>query len=55
LFKEGIVRFATEDFNSSSIDNVFAHLTNYAINKDNGEKFKHAGDALADEGHKRSF
>ena len=33
---------------------MFIHLTNYAINKDNG-KFKHSKNALDDEGHKRSF
>jgi tubulin polyglutamylase TTLL6/13 len=59
LYHEGIVRFATEEFksgclNNANIDNMFIHLTNYAINKDNG-KFKHSKNALDDEGHKRSF
>ena len=59
LYHEGIVRFATEEFkagclNQANIDNMFIHLTNYAINKDNG-KFKHSKNALDDEGHKRSF
>ena len=34
---------------------MFIHLTNYAINKDNSDKFKSAKNALDDEGHKRSF
>ena len=60
LFNEGIVRFATEEFkpnstNSNNIDNMYIHLTNYAINKDNSDKFKSAKNALDDEGHKRSF
>ena len=53
------MRFATEEFkagclNNANIDNMFIHLTNYAINKDNN-KFKHSKNALDDEGHKRSF
>ena len=59
LYHEGIVRFATEEFkagclNSANIDNMFIHLTNYAINKDNF-KFRHTKNPLDDEGHKRSF
>ena len=34
---------------------MFIHLTNYAINKENAEKFKSAKNPLDDEGHKRSF
>ena len=35
LYKEGLVRFATEDYSTGkeSIDNKFIHLTNYSINK----------------------
>ncbi|XP_021349622.1 tubulin polyglutamylase ttll6-like isoform X5 [Mizuhopecten yessoensis] len=36
LFKDGLARFATNKYNeptNSNIDNVFMHLTNYAINK----------------------
>lgn len=59
LYNEGIVRFATEEFkpgclNQANIDNMFIHLTNYAINKDNSN-FRHSKNALDDEGHKRSF
>jgi tubulin polyglutamylase TTLL6/13 len=38
LYKEGLGRFATENYivpNKENIDNVCMHLTNYAINKDN--------------------
>lgn len=41
LYKDGLARFATEDYNkqgSAGDDNLFMHLTNYAINKDS-EKF----------------
>lgn len=56
LYNEGIVRFATEEFHcSNNIDNMFVHLTNYAINKDNKSKFKQPANAHDDEGHKRSF
>ncbi|XP_018412548.1 PREDICTED: probable tubulin polyglutamylase TTLL2 [Nanorana parkeri] len=33
VYQEGLVRFATEKFNLSSLDNIFAHLTNTSINK----------------------
>ena len=38
IFEEGIARFATEPYiapKASNIDNLFMHLTNYAINKTN--------------------
>lgn len=38
LFKDGLVRLATEPYvkpTDANIDNLFMHLTNYAINKNN--------------------
>jgi hypothetical protein len=37
IYDEGLVRFATEKYDDSFRDtkNVFAHLTNYSINKKN--------------------
>ena len=38
LFKDGLVRLATEPYvkpKEDNIDNLFMHLTNYAINKKN--------------------
>ncbi len=35
IYKEGLVRFATEDYTKGDYDNVFIHLTNYSINKQN--------------------
>ncbi len=37
IYKEGLARFATEKYDKSFKDtkNVFAHLTNYSINKKN--------------------
>ena len=39
IYKEGLARFATENYTSSANENLMMHLTNYAINKDS-EKFK---------------
>ncbi|CAL4108250.1 unnamed protein product, partial [Meganyctiphanes norvegica] len=33
VYREGIVRFSTEKYNLSSLDNVFSHLTNTSLNK----------------------
>lgn len=38
LYKEGLARFATEEYVSpsgSNLENLYMHLTNYAINKHN--------------------
>ena len=35
LYYNGLVRFATEDYQIGDLDNVFIHLTNYSINKNN--------------------
>ena len=35
LYNNGLVRFATEDYQRGDLDNVFIHLTNYSINKNN--------------------
>ena len=35
LYYNGLVRFATEDYQKGNYDNVFIHLTNYSINKKN--------------------
>ena len=33
LFQEGIVRFSSERYDTSSLNNVYSHLTNSSINK----------------------
>ncbi|XP_045197137.2 uncharacterized protein LOC123551914 [Mercenaria mercenaria] len=33
VFQEGIVRFSTEKYDMSALNNIFAHLTNTSINK----------------------
>ena len=39
LYSNGLVRFATEDYKRGNFDNIFIHLTNYSINKNN-ENYK---------------
>lgn len=54
----GLARFATETYQcplNSNLDNLYMHLTNYAINKNN-QKFQQNEDEDEDEqGHKRSL
>ena len=55
-FREGLARFATEKYVppfSDNMDNLFMHLTNYAINK-KSEKFNKATDLEDQTGSKRS-
>jgi tubulin polyglutamylase TTLL6/13 len=58
MFNEGLSRFATEIYvppQQNNLDNLFMHLTNYAINK-NSSKFIFNKDKEADNvGHKRSL
>lgn len=57
VFREGLARFATEEYTgpyNNNLDNLFMHLTNYAINK-NSENFEaNEGEDEEDSGHKRS-
>lgn len=57
VFREGLARFATEEYVGpyrNNLDNLFMHLTNYAINK-NSENFEANEDSGDDDtGHKRS-
>ena len=61
LYKEGLVRFATQQYcpisstsKRDSLSNMFVHLTNYALNKENSD-FKQALSVDDDRGHKRSL
>jgi tubulin polyglutamylase TTLL4 len=40
FFRDGLVRFASEEYNKEDRDNIFVHLTNYAINKLNSKYVK---------------
>jgi tubulin polyglutamylase TTLL2 len=33
LYQEGLVRFSTERYHNSNLNNLYAHLTNSSINK----------------------
>ena len=37
LYQNGLVRFATENYIKGDFENVFVHLTNYSINKNNSK------------------
>jgi tubulin polyglutamylase TTLL6/13 len=61
LHKEGLVRFATQPYvpidlnsNRDQMQNMFVHLTNYALNKDNGD-FKMPQNVNDNTSHKRSI
>lgn len=45
LFKEGLVRFATQKYttNQKACDKKYVHLTNYSINKKNEDYIKNTG------------
>ena len=63
IFKDGLVRLATEPYvkpTDENIDNLFMHLTNYAINKNNDNFVQNSAadsdDDMYDDGtHKRSL
>ena len=58
IFKEGLARFATEEYKAptnSNIGDMFIHLTNYAINKNNDNYMFNESADNADIGHKRSL
>lgn len=57
VFKEGLARFATEPYTGpfkNNLDNLYMHLTNYAINKSSGNYTKSQGED-DDTGHKRTL
>ena len=58
IYKEGLARFATEEYISplgSNLNNLCMHLTNYAINKDNGGFIFNSDPDKDNVGHKRSL
>jgi len=58
LFKEGLARFATEEYvppKQNNVKDMCMHLTNYAINKDNPNFEFNEDEKAADVGHKRSL
>jgi tubulin polyglutamylase TTLL6/13 len=58
LHERGLARFSTEEYqapNNFNMDNLYMHLTNYAINKHNDNFQQNEDEDDDDEGHKRSF
>jgi tubulin polyglutamylase TTLL6/13 len=58
VFREGLARFATQEYTCpgrGNMDNLFMHLTNYAINR-NADNFEanDGAEGEADTGHKRT-
>jgi tubulin polyglutamylase TTLL6/13 len=56
IYEEGLARFATSEYVppvGSNLQNLFMHLTNYAINKDADNFQQNQG--RDDQGHKRSM
>jgi tubulin polyglutamylase TTLL6/13 len=57
VYKDGLARFATEPYqkpNEKNCNNLFMHLTNYAINKES-ENFIEGDGLRDDQGSKRSY
>ena len=58
IYNEGLARFATEEYKgplNSNLNNLFMHLTNYAINKDSENFIFNESETKTDIGHKRSL
>lgn len=58
MYKEGLSRFATEQYIppcNNNLDNLFMHLTNYAINKTSTKFVPNKTEDADDVGHKRSL
>lgn len=58
IYKEGLARFATEAYKSpagSNLNNLYMHLTNYAINKESDKYVRNRHAEKDNVGHKRSL
>lgn len=58
FYKEGLCRLATCEYrspNQNNLDNLYMHLTNYAINKFSSNFIANEGSEKDDVGHKRSL
>ena len=58
FYKEGLCRLATAEYKpprQSNLDNLYMHLTNYAINKSASNYIMNKGSEQDDLGHKRSL
>ena len=55
LYEEGLARFATEEYDTSSLDKRCSHLTNYSLNKHSTKFVKNTNDEQDDHGSKWSL
>lgn len=58
MYNEGLSRFATEIYtppNNNNLDNLYMHLTNYAINKTSSKFVQNKNEDADNVGHKRSL
>lgn len=58
IYNDGIARFSTEEYEppkKGNLNNMFMHLTNYAINKNNADFKTDNQFDVEDRGHKRSI
>lgn len=58
MHNEGLSRFATEEYvppNHNNLNNLYMHLTNYAINKNSNKFIFNKSDENDSVGHKRSL
>jgi tubulin polyglutamylase TTLL6/13 len=58
VYKEGLSRFATEQYqppHQGNLDNLYMHLTNYAINKTSAKFVPNRAENEDAVGHKRSL
>ncbi len=58
LYKDGLARLATVPYKTpaaSNINNLYMHLTNYAINKDSPDYEQNVDENNDNVGHKRSY
>ena len=58
FFKEGLCRLATAEYKpprQNNLENLYMHLTNYAINKSASNYVMNKGSEQDDLGHKRSL
>lgn len=58
IHEEGLARFATEEYQCPSkgnLDEMFMHLTNYAVNKHNPKFVQNEDPNQCNQGHKRSL
>ena len=58
FYKEGLCRLATCEYrspNQGNLDNLYMHLTNYAINKSASNYIMNKGSEKDEVGHKRSL